>query len=160
MGISAPSFKGRRPASARASAAARGASRKTDTRCEVKLRSLLWRAGARFRKDVPSLPGRPDIVFPRARLIVFCDGDFWHGKDWPSRRKKLARGVNASYWVGKIEANRARDRRQTAQLQDSGWTVLRVWESAIQAAPKMVARDILGALQILDKATREGVKEA
>ncbi|HEY6321583.1 MAG TPA: very short patch repair endonuclease [Thermoanaerobaculia bacterium] len=149
MGISTPSFKGRHPTSARASAAARGASRKTDTRCEVTLRSLLWRAGARFRKDVPSLPGRPDIVFPRARLVVFCDGDFWHGKDWSSRRRKLARGVNASYWVGKIEANRARDRRQTAQLEDSGWTVLRVWESAIQAAPRVVACDILGVLRTL-----------
>jgi DNA mismatch endonuclease (patch repair protein) len=126
----------------------------------VKLRSLLWRAGARFRKDVASLPGRPDIVFSRARLIVFCDGDFWHGKDWGSRRRKLARGVNASYWVGKIAANRARDKRQAAQLEDSGWTVLRVWESAIQAAPEMVARDILGALKALDKRPPKGVKEA
>jgi DNA mismatch endonuclease (patch repair protein) len=152
---SAPSFKDRRPASARASAAARGASRKTDTRCEVKLRSLLWRAGARFRKDVPSLPGRPDIVFRQARLIVFCDGDFWHGNCWSSRREKLARGVNAEYWVGKIEANMARDRLQTAQLEASGWTVLRIWESAIHAAPMAIARDILGTLEALTRRPRK-----
>jgi DNA mismatch endonuclease (patch repair protein) len=115
----------------------------------VRLRSLLWRAGARFRKDVGSLPGRPDIVFPRARLVVFCDGDFWHGKDWPARRRKLARGTNAPYWVAKIEANRARDRRHTAQLEADGWTVLRVWESAIHEAPERVARVILRALQSL-----------
>jgi DNA mismatch endonuclease (patch repair protein) len=147
----APSYKGRRPASARASAAARGASRKTDTRCEVKLRSVLWRAGARFRKDVASLPGRPDIVFSRAKLAVFCDGDFWHGKDWSKRRKKLAAGANAPYWVAKIEANRARDRRHTTALEASGWTVLRVWESAIHAAPDAVAHDILRALSALDR---------
>jgi DNA mismatch endonuclease, patch repair protein len=155
MPISPPSFKGCRPASARASAAATGASRKTGTLCEVKVRSLLWRAGARFRKDVPSLPGRPDIVFPRARLVVFCDGDFWHGKDWCSRRRKLARGINATYWVGKIEANRARDRLQTAQLEACGWTVLRFWESAIHAAPAAVVHDILGTLRVL---TRRPVK--
>lgn len=151
MRAAAPSYKGRRPASARASAAARGASRKTDTRCEVKLRSLLWRAGARFRKDVGALPGRPDIVFARAQLAVFCDGDFWHGKDWSRRRKKLARGTNAPYWVAKIEANRTRDRRHTAQLEASGWTVLRVWESAIHEAPVAVAREILRALQRLTR---------
>jgi DNA mismatch endonuclease (patch repair protein) len=151
MGDAAPSFRGCRPASARASAAARGASRKTDSRCEVKLRRLLWRAGARFRKDVTSLPGRPDIVFPRARLIVFCDGDFWHGKDWDSRRRKLAQGANASYWIGKIEANRVRDRLQTARLEASGWTVLRVWESTIHATPMAVVRDILGAVECLTK---------
>ncbi len=147
----APSYKGRHPASARASAAARGASRKTDTRCEVKLRSLLWRAGARFRKDVGSLPGRPDIVFSRAHLVVFCDGDFWHGRDWQARRRKLEVGTNAPYWVAKIEANRVRDRRHTGQLEASGWTVLRVWESAIHEAPEAIARDILRLLRRLTR---------
>src|SRR6201997_2869124 len=144
---SSPRFRGLLPSSAEASKAASGSSRKRDTACEIALRRALWKLGLRYRVDVASLPGRPDIVFPRARLIVFCDGDFWHGKDWSSRRKKLARGANASYWVGKIAANRARDRRQTSQLKDSGWTVLRVWESAIRAAPMTVAQDILGVLQ-------------
>jgi DNA mismatch endonuclease, patch repair protein len=156
----APSYKGRRPASERASRAARGASRKTDTRCEVKLRSLLWRAGARFRKDVTALPGRPDIVFARACLVVFCDGDFWHGKDWSSRRRKLASGTNAPYWIAKIEANIARDRRHEAALRDSGWTVLRFWESAIHTSPEAVARDILSRLERLDSGVRTGVKKA
>lgn len=160
MAAKVPSYKGRRPASAQASAAARGASRKRDTRCEVRLRSLLWRAGARFRKDVASLPGRPDIVFPRARLVVFCDGDFWHGKDWSTRRRKLAGGTNAPYWIAKIEANIARDRRHETTLKAAGWTVLRFWESAIHGSPEAVARDILGKLQRLDSGRRIGVKEA
>src|SRR5579859_5013433 len=137
-----PSFGHRRPASPQASAAARGASRKTDTHCEVTLRSHLWRAGVRFRKDEPSLPGRPDIVFPRARLVVFCDGDFWHGKDWSQRREKLAKGHNAPYWIAKIEANRARDRRQADQLREAGWTVLRFLESEIRAGAAEVVREI------------------
>lgn len=151
MEATPPSYKGRRPASPRASAAARGASRKSDTRCETKLRSLLWRSGVRFRKDVASLPGRPDIVFRRARLAVFCDGDFWHGKDWRARRRKLEKGTNAAYWIAKIEANRARDRRNTAELEGAGWTVLRFWESAIHASPEAVTREILSTLQALTR---------
>ena len=151
----APSYKGLRPASKRASAAARGSSRKSDTRCEVKLRSVLWRAGARFRKDVRSLPGRPDIVFPGPRLAVFCDGDFWHGKDWEARRRKLARGNNPSYWIAKIERNRERDRETTGTLEAAGWTVLRFWESDILRDTAAVAEEILAVRERLDR-DREG----
>lgn len=115
------------------------------------LRSLLWRAGLRFRKDVGSLPGRPDIVFARARLVVFCDGDFWHGRDWRRRRRKLAAGTNAPYWIAKIKANRARDRRHTAALETAGWTVLRVWESAIHGEPEAVTRVILKTIRRLTR---------
>src|SRR6266446_6323651 len=100
-----PSYKGLRPASAHATMAARGSSKKTNTRCEVALRRALWAAGFRYRKNVSDLPGRPDIVFLRARIAVFCDGDFWHGRDWESRRQKLGRGTNSAYWLAKIQAN-------------------------------------------------------
>lgn len=80
-----PSFAGLSPASPKATAAARAASRKTDTRCEVLLRSALHARGLRFRVNVAALPGRPDIVFVRPRLVVFCDGDFWHGRDLDAR---------------------------------------------------------------------------
>ena len=146
----APSYKGLEPASPAASAAARGSSRKADTRCEVRVRSLLWRAGARFRKNVKTLPGKPDIVFPGPRLAVFCDGDFWHGKDWDERRRRLAKGTNAPYWIAKIERNRERDRHNTRRLESAGWTVLRFWESEIHGDPAAVAEEILGALARLD----------
>lgn len=100
------------------------------------------------------MPGRPDIVFPSRRLAVFCDGDFWHGKDWPRRRQKLEGGANGSYWVAKIEANRARDRRNTAALQSAGWTVLRVWESAIRTDARGVALDVLEVLARLTESRR------
>lgn len=147
MPRTSPSYLGRAPASPRASAAARGASKKVDTAHELALRRLLWRAGCRYRKDVQALPGRPDIVFARARLIVFCDGDFWHGKDWKARQKKLRAGTNADYWLAKIGRNRERDRRNGALLRAAGWTVLRFWESEIQADAGRVAARILDMLE-------------
>lgn len=153
------SFHGRRPASERASAAARGASRKADTRCEVRLRSLLWRAGARFRKNVAELPGKPDVVFPRQRLAVFCDGDFWHGRDWERRRRRLAAGHNGDYWIAKIERNMERDRTNARRLEADGWTVLRLWEKEILDRPASVVDRVLRTLR-LDSAAAHGVKEA
>lgn len=141
-----PSYKGLVPSSEAASAAARASSRKADTRCEVKIRSLLWRAGARFRKNVKTLPGKPDIVFPAARLAIFCDGDFWHGKEWGRRRQKLAQGSNPQYWTAKIEGNMERDQRHNGELETEGWTVLRFWESDIHRDPAGIAAQILRAL--------------
>lgn len=150
-----PSYKGLEPASARASAAARGSSRKTETRCEVRLRSVLWRAGLRFRKNVKGLPGKPDIVFPRQKLAVFCDGDFWHGRDWKARRQRLARGNNPDYWTAKISRNRERDRENTLKLEAEGWSVLRYWESDIHDDAKVIAKEILVTLRRLDNDREE-----
>lgn len=146
MARTSPSYLGRRPASERASAAARGASRKRDTRPELALRRLLWRAGCRYRKDVATLPGRPDVVFPGARLVVFCDGDFWHGKDWEARRAKLAAGTNAPYWIAKIARNIERDRQHADALERLGYRVLRFWESDIAADPAAIVAEILAML--------------
>ncbi|MBI2568569.1 MAG: very short patch repair endonuclease [Candidatus Schekmanbacteria bacterium] len=148
----APTYRGRAPASPQASAAARGSSKKADTRCEVKLRSVLWRSGARFRKNVKELPGCPDIVFSRVRLAIFCDGDFWHGRNWPERKSKLARGANACYWLAKIERNRMRDLERTAVLEADGWTVLRFWEAEILSDVEAVSRRILDCLKGLTSA--------
>ncbi len=163
----APSYKGLRPASARATVAARGSSKKTDTRCEVMLRRALWAAGCRYRKNVQELPGRPDMVFPRARIAVFCDGDFWHGRDWESRRQKLSRGTNSEYWLAKIQRNMERDRQNDRRLQEMGWTVLRFWESQIQSDVAAIARIVLNLLQgeaasalDLDEGHTSGVKRA
>ena len=134
-----PRFEQLRAASERASAAARGASKKRDTRCEILLRRELWALGLRYRVDVDDLPGRPDVVFRRARVAVFCDGDYWHGRDLAQRLRKLARGHNAAYWVAKIRTNVARDRRHNAELVHAGWAVLRFWESEIKRDASIVA---------------------
>ncbi len=126
-----PNYKGLTPASARASAAARNASRKSNTKPELVLRKALWRAGLRYRTNMSGLPGKPDLVFTKSRVAVFCDGDFWHGKNWEKRKQKLLIGTNGDYWVAKIESNMARDQDQTKLLEKNGWTVLRFWESDI-----------------------------
>lgn len=137
-----PSYVGLTSASVRASAAARGSSRKTGSRCEEDLRRALAQLGHRYRLNVAALPGRPDFVFPRARVVVFCDGDFWHGRDFAARRNRLRVGTNADYWIAKISRNRQRDREQAAELVRRGWTVLRFWESDIRPDAQAVARTV------------------
>ena len=126
-----PHYEGFTPASARSSQAARGSSRKVDTKPELILRRALWRKGLRYRKNCRDLPGNPDIVFRGSRVVVFVDGDFWHGRDWPTLKAKLKRGHNAEYWLRKIERNTARDREKDRALRMAGWHVLRVWESEV-----------------------------
>jgi len=104
--------------------------RRRDTKPERAIRSLLHARGLRFRVDRPVRidglrPIRPDIVFVRARVAVFCDGCFWHG--CPEHGQRPA-GRNAHYWTPKIAGNRERDARHTAALSAAGWRVLRFWE--------------------------------
>jgi len=100
-----------------------------DTNPERVLRSELWRRGLRYRKNVSSLPGKPDIVFRSAMLVVFCDGDFWHGYEWESRKNRIK--SNRAYWIEKIEANIRRDLKTTKQLEEMGFRVVRFWEHEI-----------------------------
>lgn len=150
-----PSFKRLAPASAQASRAAAGASRKAGTTCELLLRRALWRLGYRYRLNAIGLAGRPDIVFPRHRVAVFCDGDFWHGRDLVRRLNRLAAGHNAAYWTAKICANVERDARNTKALEKLGWTVLRFWEGDIVRAPLQVAARIVRTLGRLSRAKRD-----
>lgn len=143
----AASYVGLRPASARTSAIASAGSRKRDTRAEVALRRALWRRGFRYRVDVASLPGRPDIVFAKYRLVVFCDGDFWHGRGLARRLAKLTAGHNAGYWVEKISGNVRRDRRNDRALRRSGWKVVRCWETDVLRDVDAVASRIATILR-------------
>lgn len=135
-----PRYEGLTPASKQASRIAQTSSKKSGTRCELALRRALWRLGCRYRLGGQSLPGAPDLVFPGARVVVFCDGDFWHGRNWEQRRARLAAGTNAHYWVAKIERNIRRDQEVTERLEGAGWSVLRFWESEILRSPHEVAR--------------------
>jgi DNA mismatch endonuclease (patch repair protein) len=81
---------------------------------------------------VSELPGKPDIVMVRRRIVIFVDGDFWHGRRWSQRKIRLAKGSNSSYWLAKIESNILRDRTVRRRLHHAGWHVVRVWESDIR----------------------------
>jgi len=106
-----------------------------NTKPELLLRRGLWSKGLRYRVNVKNLPGKPDVVFTRAKIAVFCDGDFWHGNNWKIRgmsslEEELAR--YSEFWQIKIRRNIERDKENTKKLQLNGWTVLRFWESEIK----------------------------
>jgi len=103
--------------------------RKTDTKPELTVRRLTFARGLRYRKYASDLPGKPDLVFASARVVVFVDGDFWHG--W--RFEEWGRKLSSPYWKGKIQRNRERDQEHRARLEADGWTVLRIWEHEVEA---------------------------
>lgn len=110
------------------------------TKPEKAIEAGLREAGLDFEMHVRDLPGRPDFVFRTARLVVFVDGDFWHGYRFEQWRLKLS-----EHWESKILANRARDRRIRRDLRKDGWTVLPLWEHQITASPARCVRRIAKA---------------
>lgn len=80
-----------------------------DTSIELQLRKALWHKGYRYRKNYKALPGSPDIVLTQHKIVIFCDSEFFHGKDWEYLKLRLEKGKNSDYWINKIERNRARD---------------------------------------------------
>lgn len=103
-----------------------------NTKPELLLRKGLHALGFRYRLHDAKLPGKPDLVFPSRRKVVFVNGCFWHGHDCPvgARLPKS----NTDFWIEKRERNQARDQRQMAQLKDLGWECLVVWECDIKAS--------------------------
>ncbi|GAC1674408.1 MAG: hypothetical protein NVS9B2_23860 [Steroidobacteraceae bacterium] len=111
--------------------------RDRDTVPEMLLRKALWKMGLRYRLR-QRLPGRPDIAFSSAKLLVFADGCFWHGCPEHYRTPK----TRTSYWSPKIDMNIARDRRNDALLRAAGWHVVRLWEHEIESDPEASARRV------------------
>jgi DNA mismatch endonuclease (patch repair protein) len=113
-----------------------------NTKPEVLIRRILHGKGFRFRLHVPDLPGKPDIVFPRYRAVIFVHGCFWHGHGcrlfkWPSTRP--------DFWRKKISRNQANDNRSREMLAAAGWRVAIVWECALRGA----GHDLEGVTQRL-----------
>ena len=101
--------------------------RRKDTKIEITLRKALWKRGYRFRKNYKELPGSPDICLTKYKIAVFCDSEFFHGKDWSILRPKVERGNNGAYWVKKIQENIDRDDETDKKLLFLGWTVIHFW---------------------------------
>lgn len=102
-----------------------------DTSIELKLRKALWKEGYRYRKNYKELPGRPDICITKYKIAIFCDSEFFHGKDWEILRPKVAKGNNGNYWVKKIDENIKRDKENDKELLELGWTVIHFWGTEI-----------------------------
>lgn len=87
--------------------------------------------GLRFQRHVRKLPGNPDIVFPKYKIAVFVDGDFWHGWRLPAWEHKLS-----PFWRDKLRANRARDQRNFRKLRSLGWKVVRIWQHELKSVTR------------------------
>lgn len=106
-----------------------------DSEIEIKLRKELWKRGLRYRKNVRSVYGHPDLAFIGKKVAIFCDSEFWHGYDWDNRKNDIK--SRRDFWIPKIERNILRDSEVTKELQSQGWIVLRFWGKEIK---KNVAR--------------------
>lgn len=106
--------------------------RSKDTKIEVILRKALWNKGYRYRKNYKNLPGNPDIVLTKYKIAIFCDGEFFHGKDWEVLKPKLEKSNNSDFWISKISRNRERDDEINKRLLFEGWTVIRFWGNDIK----------------------------
>ena len=109
--------------------------RSKDTSIEVLLRKTLWHKGYRYRKNYKKLPGSPDIALTRQKVAVFCDSEFWHGKDWEAKKQRLQKGNNPDFWINKIESNIQRDHENDQKLIALGWTVIHFWGEEIKKSP-------------------------
>ncbi len=114
----------------------------SDTKIEKILRKALWANGYRYRKNVVSLPGKPDIVLPRYKIAIFCDGEFFHGKDWIVLKPKLKNSNNSECWIDKISKNRQRDETVNKELTYLGYTVIRFWGNDIKKNTDMCLKVI------------------
>lgn len=106
--------------------------RSKNTEIECILRRALWKKGYRYRKHYANIPGKPDIVLTKYKIAIFCDGEFFHGKDWEIQRKKIENSNNSDYWIMKIERNIGRDEDINRRLKAMGWVVLRFWGKDIK----------------------------
>lgn len=106
--------------------------RSNDTEIEILLRKALWKKGYRYRKNYKALPGKPDIALTKYKIAVFCDGEFFHGKDWEVLKPKLKNSNNSEFWISKISRNIERDNEINKKLLFMGWTVIRFWGNDIK----------------------------
>lgn len=103
--------------------------RSKDTRAELLLRKQIWRKGYHYRISPKKFPGKPDLLFLARKVVVFVDGEFWHGFNWTERKKRIR--ANRDYWIPKIEKNIARDSKNNKYYADEGFAVVRFWSGEV-----------------------------
>ncbi len=103
--------------------------RSTNTKQEIRLAKALWKLGYRYRKNNKTVFGKPDITFKKLKIAIFIDSEFFHGKDWETRKKPQ---TNAEFWAKKIERNIQRDIEVNNYLTENNWKVLRFWSKEIE----------------------------
>ena len=116
-----------------------------DSQIELSLRKALWELGLRYRKNVKSVYGHPDIAFIGKKVAIFCDSEFWHGYDWEHRKEDFK--VRQDFWIPKIERNMQRDKEVTEKLQQENWIVIRFWGKEIKTNLSECVKKIEEALR-------------
>ena len=116
-----------------------------DTKPEIRLRSLLHRAGFRFRLHANKLPGRPDIVMPKHRAVIFVNGCFWHRHK--GCRFTTTPATRPEFWHNKFEGTIERDERNRELLEKAGWRVITVWECDLKSFPDRTLNEITAQLR-------------
>ena len=116
-----------------------------NTSIEVLLRKQLWARGLRYRTNYNKLPGKPDIVFESKKIAVFCDSEFWHGKNFDKDIKRIK--TNKNYWQEKIRKNIKRDKEVDSKLKEMGWSVLRFWQQDIEEKRDEIVNLIIKSLK-------------
>ncbi len=106
--------------------------RSKDTKPEILLRKALWKNGFRYRVNITSLPGSPDIVLPKYRTVIFIHGCFWHGHK--NCKNASIPKTNTEFWEAKISRNQQRDQEVWRQLEAKDWCVIIVWECELKKA--------------------------
>ena len=101
----------------------------TGSEIELVLGKALWKKGYRYRKNVKTIFGKPDFVFRKYKIAVFCDSEFWHGKDWETKKHEIK--SNKDFWYKKITRNIERDKEVNEHLKEEGWLVIRFWGKEI-----------------------------
>jgi DNA mismatch endonuclease (patch repair protein) len=120
--------------------------RSSGSKAEKLLGKSMWGLGLRYRSHYPMV-GKPDYIFLRAKIAVFCDGDFWHGRDFWEKVLQERFKHNKEYWIQKIQRNIARDKNVNNILEGEGWLVMRFWETDILKSPMMCAEAVLKMYQ-------------
>ena len=119
-----------------------------NTSPELALRKLLWNLGIRYRLHNKNLPGSPDIVIKKHKLIIFIDGEFWHGYNWVQKREKIR--ANRDFWVPKIERNMQRDRTNNKLLTKMGYKVFRFWAHELKKNKEFIVSEIIKHVTTID----------
>jgi DNA mismatch endonuclease Vsr len=117
------------------------------SKIEIALAKALWQKGLRYRKHNKTVFGKPDFTFKKYKIAIFVDSEFWHGKDWET--KKHDHKSNQDYWFKKIQRNIERDIEVNKKLKSEGWSVLRFW-----------GKDIQNRLQSCVEKVEEAIKNA
>ncbi|WP_090655153.1 very short patch repair endonuclease [Parafilimonas terrae] len=118
-----------------------------DTKPEILFRKKLWASGLRYRKYNKNLPGNPDIVIKKYKLVIFIDGEFWHGYKWNEKKGKIK--ANRGFWIPKIERNMQRDLENNTKIAALGYKVFRFWNNEIIKRPQTCLDMVFGYIHSL-----------